>query len=853
MAKGNEPAPPGSLESILCTEELNKRPSRAPDYKTENRALVALVRALADSPRTILQTLTDTILEVLRAGSAGISLLTEDGKRFYWPAVSGVWKPHIGGGTPRDFGPCGDVLDRNIPLMFKHIERRYTYFQPVTPKVEEALLVPFYAKGKAVGTIWAVAHDDRRKFDNEDLRQLTSLGAFASSAYQARLALDALDKYEETRAGLASIVDSSDDPIISKTLDGVIKSWNRAAERTFGFTAAEAIGQHITLIVPAERRAEEEDILARLRRDQKVEHFETERQTKDGRRASISLTVSPIRNSAGDIIGASEVARDISDRKRREAALLGSEIRYRRLFEAAHDGILIVDAKTAKIVDVNRFLLDLLRFPREHFIGKELWELGVFRDKVENREAMRTLQHERSIRYENLPLQDRDGRRVPVEFVSNIYQEDHHPIIQCNIRDIGERVRFETERSTLLANEQASRMEAEAANSAKDIFLATLSHELRTPLTAILGWAVLLRAAPADEKVVKEAALTIERNAKMQAQLIEDVLDVSRIVSGKLRLNMRPCDLSRIIQDAVASVQPAADAKDIHVAVQVINGASSAVCDAARIQQVIWNLLTNAIKFSPKMGDIRVLVERVNSMVRVTITDGGEGISPEFLPHVFERFRQSDGTSTRKHGGLGLGLSIVRHLIELHGGTVEVQSEGLGRGATFIINLPIRAVTDAPAGGDGDGAPHEMAVPAAGAAGAPAMVRLDGLRVLVVDDEPDARTVIAATLQRAGATVAAAGSATEALKLLSDVPPHVIVSDISMPDQDGYELMKQIRSMGTGFGGRELPAIALTAYARTEDRRRALLAGFQMHVAKPVDPIELAEVVASLAGRTGLS
>jgi len=335
---------PVPLESILCTEELDNRPSRAPEFEKESRALVTLTQALSDSPQTILQTLADTILDILRCGSAGISLLTTDdgGKRFYWPAIAGTWKAHIGGGTPRDFGPCGDVLDRNTPLLFKHVERRYTYFQPVVPLVEEALLVPFYVQGKAAGTIWAVAHDPRHKFDAEDKRLLLSLGQFASAAYQSVISLDVSRQ-------LAAIVESSDDAIVSKSLDGIISSWNRSAERLFGYSADEAIGQHITLIVPPDRREEEVGILEKLRRGERVDHFETVRMRKDGTRLDISLTISPVKDSTGRVIGASKVARDIAERKRAEQAHKEAELsarllqvqdeERRRIARELHDGV----------------------------------------------------------------------------------------------------------------------------------------------------------------------------------------------------------------------------------------------------------------------------------------------------------------------------------------------------------------------------------------------------------------------------------------------------------------------------------------------------------------------------------
>jgi PAS domain S-box-containing protein len=321
----DNPSSPVPLESILCTEELEKRPARPPDFEKEYRAIIAMTKELADSPHTILQTLAETILSLLDCGSAGISLLTKDGgTRFYWPAIAGTWKPHVGGGTPRNFGPCGDVLDQNTPLLFKKLERRYTYFEPVTPPVEEALLVPFYIEGKAVGTIWVVSHDTSRKFDLEDLRRLQNLAQFASAAYKAVISV-------ETSEQLVAIVESSDDAIVSKNLDGIIGSWNKSAERLFGYTAAEAIGQHITLIIPSARRHEETEILERLRRGERVDHFETVRVRKDGSPIDISLTISPVKDSAGRVIGASKVARDISEKKRLEEARREAELSVHQL------------------------------------------------------------------------------------------------------------------------------------------------------------------------------------------------------------------------------------------------------------------------------------------------------------------------------------------------------------------------------------------------------------------------------------------------------------------------------------------------------------------------------------------
>ncbi len=411
--------------------------------------------------------------------------------------------------------------------------------------------------------------------------------------------------------------------------------------------------------------------------------------------------------------------------------------------------------------------------------------------------------------------------------------------------DVTDAKAAEAQRRDLLDSERAARGEAERASRLKDDFLATLSHELRTPLNAIVGWSVMLRGAKVGDADLAEGMDAIERNARVQAQLVEDLLDVSRIIAGKLRLDVQHVELAPVVDAAVMAVTPAAHNKNVRLQ-KVLDPRAAAVWgDPGRLQQVLWNLLSNAIKFTPKGGRVQVSVARVNSHVEVSVSDSGMGIRAEFLPHVFDRFRQADASTTRKYGGLGLGLAIVRHLVELHGGTVEVRSDGEGLGATFTVRLPLKAM-DQPAG------------PAA-RAGGPVKTHsfgecpdpsLAGLRVLAVDDEPDARYLVKRILEQCDAVVTGAASVAEALAAFTAGRFDVVVSDIGMPDQDGFDLIRQIRALPADAGGRT-PAVALTALARVEDRRRALLAGFQIHVPKPVDPAELLAVVASVAGRTG--
>jgi signal transduction histidine kinase/ActR/RegA family two-component response regulator len=389
--------------------------------------------------------------------------------------------------------------------------------------------------------------------------------------------------------------------------------------------------------------------------------------------------------------------------------------------------------------------------------------------------------------------------------------------------------------------ERAARAEVERASLVKDEFLATLSHELRTPLNAVLGWSEMLLLRVAPDADIRRGLETIVRNARAQAQLIEDLLDMNRIVSGKIRLDVQSVDLAAVVEAALDAVRPSAEAKTIRVRKTLDPLAGPVFGDPHRLQQVVWNLLSNAVKFTPKSGTVDLLLRRVNSHVEIVVTDSGIGISAEFLPHVFERFRQADSSTTRRHGGLGLGLSIVRQLIELHGGSVRAESPGLQQGSTFVVSLPVRAIHEE------EHRPHPAARtwPVRHAE-----IRLTGVRVLVVDDEPDARELLRGVLADADATVFTAASADEALELLRSSRPDVIVSDVGMPDRDGYQLLRAVRALPPAEGGRT-PAIALTAFARSEDRTRAMLAGYQVHIAKPIEPHELIVTIGSLTGRTG--
>lgn len=827
---------------------------------------------------------------------------------------------------------------------------------------------------------------------------------------------------------LSAIIESADDAIVSKTLEGIITSWNKGAERIFGYAAEEVVGKSVTILIPEDHMSEEAAILARIRSGERVEHYETVRQRKDGSRVDVSLTVSPIKSADGRIVGASKVARDITRQRQAQRLLDESSERLHLALAASNLGdwnwdlatdvvtlsdtaaqifgipagphmswtdmrnLLHEDDRERARVAVEESLANRSDYDMEYRLsssnGTQRWVstkgraqyrpngsvsgmLGVVQDITtrklteaalrEQTEALSILNklgqlisaeldlhkavqavtdaateltgarfgsffynvlsedggsymlytlagvpHEAfahfpmpratdlfgptfrgagPVRIADVKLDPRYGNNAPyygmpeghlpvtsylaVPVISssgdvlgglffghpaaNAFSEHAERLVvglaaqasiamdNATLFQEAKRARIEAERAAA-ENEHLYR-HAEDSSRLKDEFLATISHELRTPLTSILGWSRMLRSHQLSEEDYAKALETIERNAHSQAQLIDDLLDVSRIITGKLRMDVRPTNLNDVIEAAIEALKPAAVAKGVRIQKIMDTGVVSVPGDPVRLQQVVWNLLSNAIKFTLRGGRVQVRLERVNSHIDIVVSDTGQGISPDFLPYVFDRFRQADQRTSRQHGGMGLGLSIVRHLVELHGGSVKAESAGEGQGSSFTVQLPVAPVYEVDqSAGRVHPAARDLLPDTQGGD------RLDGLKILIVDDEPDTRDMLKAGLSRCGAEVVAASSASEAFAALGADLPGLLISDIGMPGEDGYEFIGRLRKLPVKEGG-NIPAIALTAYARVEDRMKALRAGYQMHVPKPVDLAELVAVAASLVKR----
>jgi PAS domain S-box-containing protein len=528
-----------------------------------------------------------------------------------------------------------------------------------------------------------------------------------------------------------------------------------------------------------------------------------------------------------------------------EDALRASESKFRRLADANLVGVAFADM-SGRVTDANDAMLAVLGRTREHLrAGEVRWdEITPPELRIADERAIEQLRTTGVCTpYEKQFIRP-DGARVPVLVGIAMLEGEHDETVGICV-DLTERNRAIEDLRAARDAANAARTEAEEASRLKDEFLATVSHELRTPLNAILGWAQILRKAPREQEDLEQGILTIERNAKAQAQLVDDLLDVSRIVAGKLRLEFKPVDLPHVIDAAIEGVRPAANAKGVKISRVFDSHVGPVSGDADRLQQVVWNLLSNAVKFTPRGGNVQILLQPRDGNAEIAVSDTGRGISREFLPHVFDRFRQADASITRQFGGLGLGLGIVRHLVELHGGTVSAHSLGENKGATFVVTLPLAPVEP---GHDERPAHHYHAA----AAGEIASQELAGVRCLVVEDDEDSRWLLERLLRDAGAVLTCATSAAYGFEPFMRHPPDVLVSDIGMTIEDGYSMLQRIRA-ASGNGHSNVPAIALTALARAEDRRRALLAGYQTHLAKPVEPAELRVAIANLVGRGPVS
>ncbi|MEH1799290.1 MAG: PAS domain S-box protein [Nostoc sp.] len=545
--------------------------------------------------------------------------------------------------------------------------------------------------------------------------------------------------------------------------------------------------------------------------------------------------LTPLRNVEQTIEGVITVCRDITEHKRAEKSLRESEARFRRLFESNLIGVAFWNVD-GLIIDANDAFLQLAGYTRDEFatLGRINWkELTPVEYKDLDDRALLEVQTTGISKIYEKEFVHRNGKRVPIVLGVALLNNSQDNCLAF-VLDITDRKLAEKECDRLLERERTARKQAEIANKIKDEFLAVLSHELRTPLNPVLGWSKMLRTRKFDEKTTNHALETIERNAKLQTQLIEDLLDVSRILQGKLNLNVCRVSLVMVVEAALETVRLAAQAKSIQI--QTIFDASLAqvMGDPNRLQQVVWNLFSNAVKFTPTGGRVGIRLMEADNQVQIQVSDTGKGISPDFLPYVFDYFRQSDGTTTRTFGGLGLGLAIVRKVVEMHGGKVQAESPGEEAGATFTVELPLLVRSEQVRGEENQSSPYALE-----------SSLLSDTQILVVDDEPDIRDLVTFILQDYGMQVTAVASAQEALQALSESIPDVLISDIGMPKTDGYMLMREVRSRSPQQGGR-IPAIALTAYAGEMNQQQALAAGFQMHISKPVDPDLLVKAIADL-------
>ncbi|HYJ86387.1 MAG TPA: PAS domain S-box protein [Pyrinomonadaceae bacterium] len=713
--------------------------------------------------------------------------------------------------------------------------------QALTIGADEHLVsVPVIDKQSLNGLLVIVRE---RPISADERWQLSALADQAAIALRnARLyememaeAVRARDFSLTVQGRLVAIIESSDDAIVSKDLNGIITSWNNGASRLFGYEEAEVLGKPITILIPDERQHEETLILGRVRRGERIEHFETVRVHKHGHPIDISLVISPIKDQNGKVIGASKIARDITERKKADEQLRRALEFDETVMLSMGEGLFTVDIED-RVTFMNPAAQRMFGWTLEEMLGRRMHDVthrsrpdGTLFPASECAGLAVLREGTMLSEFEDVFIR-RDGTFFDVVYSSSPLRGDGKITgLVIVFRDISDRKQTEEERGRLLEAEREARAEAEKANRLKDEFLATLSHELRNPLNVVIGYAEILRRSEEFQQntFVLKAAETIRRNALAQAQLVSDLLDLSRLQMGKLSLNRQPVSFSTVVSDAIETVRDEANAKRISLDVRLDREVLVVEGDPIRLGQIAWNLLNNAIKFTPAEGKVRITLSREDDSSVLAVEDSGQGISPEFLPHVFEIFRQADASIVRRQGGMGIGLALVRQLAELHHGDVKAESEGHGKGARFTVKVPLYT-------------PGAATLPSekTGASGA-----LKSKFILVVDDSPETTEMLGKLLELEGAFVDVAKSGKEALEIARQKRFDLVVSDISMPEMDGYQLLRSLREIPDMA---DVPVVALTGYGRTNDIERARDEGFAEHLTKPLDLDKLLQIVRRL-------
>ena len=640
--------------------------------------------------------------------------------------------------------------------------------------------------------------------------------------------------------------------MIDATVDGMFAfdrdcrfiAWNRAMQRITGLSRDDVMGKRVVDVFPFLREGDNDSCFsAALAGRESVSESHPYGPSETG---LFESRYSPLVDEQNNVAGGIAVITDITSRKQAEEA---TNAAFRRLeFHVESSPLAVVEWDSDfRVSRWSASAVRLFGWGAEEVLGKHVneWRF-VFADDVDA-VALVTNRQREGVEVQGVTRNrnyTREGSILYCEWYNSVLRDERGKLVSVLslVLDVTTRQSAEEERAAALVRERDARKHAEEADRLKDEFLATLSHELRTPLTSILGWASMIRNGEVEGSNASRAIETIERNARSQARLIDDLLDVSRIITGNLRLDLHPLNLAPIVDAALDALRPTADVKRINLQTRFVPGQCLVKGDPNRLRQVIWNLLSNAIKFTPRGGSVNIDLTCVESTVRLTVTDTGDGISPEFLPYVFDRFRQAEGSISRKQGGLGLGLAVARHLVELHGGTIRAESEGLGKGSNFAVDLPLAQERRDPARAEERRREVERRRSRSGT------VRLDGVHVLLVEDDDDSRKLLGTMLKRYGARVTSTKSAAEALAVFQEQLPDVMISDIGMPDQDGYELIRKLRALSPERGG-NTPAIALTGYASRKDRERALGSGYQQHMAKPIEQVDMINAIAVLIGR----